>query len=82
MRKGVFGVDSSTPHHVTTMNNTMCTTWTLLELSLRDGATKVRAKELRDKAFEAVSGCGSSSTDFDALVKDLGQLSSVPTVRE
>ncbi|KAK7838419.1 udp-glycosyltransferase 89a2 [Quercus suber] len=52
------------------------------ESMLGDGATKVRAKELRDKAFEAVSGRGSSSADLDALVKDLGQLSSAPTVRE
>ena len=51
------------------------------ESMLGDGATKARAKELRNKAFEAVSGCGSSSTDLDALVKDLGQLSSAPTVR-
>ncbi|KAB1224936.1 UDP-glycosyltransferase 89B1 [Morella rubra] len=39
-----------------------------------DSAEKVRAKELREKAFEAVGDGGSSSRDLDALVKALGQL--------
>ncbi|KAB1224937.1 UDP-glycosyltransferase 89A2 [Morella rubra] len=39
-----------------------------------DSAKKVKAKELRDKAFEAVRDGGSSSSDLDGLVKELGQL--------
>ncbi|XP_061991442.1 UDP-glycosyltransferase 89A2-like [Rosa rugosa] len=39
-----------------------------------DSAEKVRAKELRDKAFVAVRDGGSSSKDLDELVKQLSQL--------
>ncbi|KAM1722333.1 hypothetical protein ACFX11_021067 [Malus domestica] len=35
---------------------------------------KVRAKELREKAFAAVGGGGSSSKDLDEFVKELNQL--------
>lgn len=40
-------------------------------------AEKVRAKELRSKAMEAVGGGGSSSRDLDRLVRELTQLQSV-----
>lgn len=39
-----------------------------------DSAEKVRAKELRDKAFGAVKDGGSSLKDLDELVKQLSQL--------
>ncbi|XP_004298337.1 PREDICTED: UDP-glycosyltransferase 89A2-like [Fragaria vesca subsp. vesca] len=39
-----------------------------------DSAEKVRAKELRDKAFSAVSDGGSSVRDLDELVKELSLL--------
>ncbi|KAK1387381.1 hypothetical protein POM88_015559 [Heracleum sosnowskyi] len=40
-------------------------------------AEKVRAKELRSKAMEAVASGGSSSKDIDGLVRELAQLKNV-----
>lgn len=34
-KKRIFGVDSSTPYYMTTINNSVCTTKTLLKLSLK-----------------------------------------------
>lgn len=42
-----------------------------------DKTEKVRAKELRSKAMEAVGSGGSSARDLDGLVRELAQLQSV-----
>ncbi|KAL6505675.1 hypothetical protein OROHE_023054 [Orobanche hederae] len=48
--------------------------WIIAESMRGDAIEKVRAKELRDKAFEAIKVGGSSHRDLDGLVQELGKL--------